>query len=162
MFKHKMTKRELDKMRKYLLSYFKDDPETPEDIQDLILRILRHDGYGLEEGIIGNKRDLIKYLRYTFPRFKKHRNGNPKDQSDGQILRQLNNLLREGVLTLHKHKRVNLVVRGKLWDSRVSQIRLVRTEMSTASLLSAILMGDDPSKRMKFIKDNGRFASLDY
>ena len=41
-----MKIKSIAKTRKYLLSYFKDDPESPEDIQDLILRILRHDGYG--------------------------------------------------------------------------------------------------------------------
>jgi hypothetical protein len=156
-----MTKRELDRERKYLLSFFDNDLETPEDVQDLILRILRYDGYGLDDGMFCNKRILLEYLRKTFPKFKKYRNGDMKDQSDGQILRQLNNLIRHGALVLHKHKRVNLVVRGKLWNSRVSQIRKLRKEMSCASLLTTILMGDDPSKRMKFIKDNGRFASLD-
>ena len=169
---HKPTKRQIAKAKQYLLSYFLDEPETPEDIQNLILRILKHDGYGtsrcIDEKVTEddsvwclNKSKLLSYLRYVFPRFSKHRNGDPKNQKDSQILRQLNNLIRQGVLTMQKHKRTNYVVRGRAWTSRCRSIQKMRSEMSVESLLTTIIMGDCPARRARFIKENGRGATLD-
>tara|TARA_R100001015_G_C4631844_1_gene194708 strand:- start:1408 stop:1902 length:495 start_codon:yes stop_codon:yes gene_type:complete len=157
--------------RKRLLSYFKDVSETPEDIQDLILRILIHDGYGTEEFcgfrnknntvVVTHKSNLLKYLRYVFPRFKSYRNGKVKDQADSQINRQLNNLITSGVLEVVDIKRKKCIIRGRMWENRVNKINKMFNEMSYGELLVKVCMGDFPHARAKFIQDNGSIADVD-
>ena len=166
-----MKIKSIAKTRKYLLSYFKDDPESPEDIQDLILRVLRHDGYGtgsisgdrLDDGYLWvfNKSKLFEYLKQVFLRFRKVRNGGLKNQSDGQILRQLNNLIKQKALEVKNYKRVNVIVRGEMFNIRISRVQKMITESSSDTLITKILMGDDSGKRMRYIKENGHQAEID-
>lgn len=146
------------------MSFFEGVVETPEDIQDLILRIFIYDGYGTDcfcgekhpqdKNWVFHKSKLYTYLKMVFPRFKHYRNGNPKDQSDGQILRQVNNLIKQRVLEVVDIKRKKCIIRGTMWDSRVKKINKMISECSDDALLVKILMGDNPELRKRYIQEN--------
>jgi len=60
--------------RKYLESYFTDEVDSPEDIQNKILMVMKQDGImeRNEDGkmTVFKKRPLLKYLRIAFPNIK--------------------------------------------------------------------------------------------
>ena len=74
--------------RKYLESYYTDEVDSPEDVQNKILLVMKEDGLMElnEEGkyTVLKKRPLLKYLRIAFP-----------DIKPSTINRQLNNLIKD-------------------------------------------------------------------
>lgn len=133
--------------RKYLESYFSDEVDSPEDVQNKILLVMKEDGImeRNEEGqmTVFKKRPLLKYLRIAFP-----------DIKPSTINRQLNNLFKEGVLTIWtKYKTKPYVIKGRLYESRFKRVTDKRKRTSTEMLID-ILMGDDPKKRLRYIQDS--------
>jgi hypothetical protein len=143
--------------RKYLESYFKDEVLSAKDIQDRILLVMKEDDLmeKREDGtaMYLKKRPLIKYLKVAL-----------KDIKPTAVIRQLNNLLKEGVLKIStKYKTMPFVIKGRLYDSRWSTVDDYR-KRNLGSMLTTILMGDDPQKRLRYINDalaNGAKPKLD-
>jgi hypothetical protein len=133
--------------REYLESYFEDEVDSPEDIQNKILLVMKEDGI-MERNDKGQitlfkKRPLLKYLRIAFP-----------DIKPSTINRQLNNLFKEGVLTIwSKYKTKPYVIKGRLYESRFKRVTDKRRR-STTDMLFDILMGDDPKKRLRYLQDS--------
>jgi len=137
--------------RKYLESYFEDEVDSPEDVQNKILLVMKEDGImeRNEEGQITlfKKRPLLKYLRIAFPGIK-----------PSTINRQLNNLFKEGVLTIWtKYKTKPYVIKGRLYESRFKRVTDKRRR-STTDMLFDILMGDDPKKRLRYLQDSLQYG----
>jgi len=137
--------------RKYLESYFEDEVDSPEDVQNKILLVMKEDGImeRNEEGQITlfKKRPLLKYLRIAFP-----------DIKPSTINRQLNNLFKEGVLTIWtKYKTKPYVIKGRLYESRFKRVTDKRRR-STTDMLFDILMGDDPKKRLRYLQDSLQYG----
>jgi len=137
--------------RKYLESYFEDEVDSPEDVQNKILLVMKEDGImeRNEEGQITlfKKRPLLKYLRIAFP-----------DIKPSTINRQLNNLFKEGVLTIwSKYKTKPYVIKGRLYESRFKRVTDKRRR-STTDMLFDILMGDDPKKRLRYLQDSLQYG----
>ena len=131
-----------EERRLYLLSYFDDEPNRPEHLQDLILRVMLEDDIGLPTKIYFKKRVFLAYLRTAF-----------STRSQNSIRSAVNALLRDATLVLHVHnKSTKLILRGSGWRSRVHAIRPTWGEMSAGQLQQEILMGEDPEKRAKYIK----------
>lgn len=143
--------------RKYLESYFKDEVLSAKDIQDRILLVMKEDDLmeKKEDGtaMYLKKRPLIKYLKVAL-----------KDIKPTAVIRQLNNLLKEGVLKIStKYKTMPFVIKGRLYDSRWSTVNK-KKRRSLDDMFVNILMGDDPQKRLRFINDalaNGEKPNLD-
>ena len=137
--------------RKYLESYFSDEVDSPEDVQNKILLVMKEDGImeRNEEGqmTVFKKRPLLKYLRIAFP-----------DIKPSTINRQLNNLFKEGVLTIWtKYKTKPYVIKGRLYESRFKRVTDKRRR-STTDMLFDILMGDDPKKRLRYLQDSLQYG----
>lgn len=137
--------------RKYLESYFSDEVDSPEDVQNKILLVMKEDGImeRNEEGqmTVFKKRPLLKYLRIAFP-----------DIKPSTINRQLNNLFKEGVLTIwSKYKTKPYVIKGRLYESRFKRVTDKRRR-STTDMLFDILMGDDPKKRLRYLQDSLQYG----
>lgn len=137
--------------RKYLESYFEDEVDSPEDVQNKILLVMKEDGI-MERNDKGQitlfkKRPLLKYLRIAFP-----------DIKPSTINRQLNNLFKEGVLTIWtKYKTKPYVIKGRLYESRFKRVTDKRRR-STTDMLFDILMGDDPKKRLRYLQDSLQYG----
>jgi hypothetical protein len=99
------------------------------------------------------KRPLLAYLRIAFPNIK-----------PSAINRQLNNLFKDDVLKIwDKYKTKPYVIKSRQYESRMRQATS-RVQRSKTDMLFEILMGDDPSKRMRYITDciaNGDTPELD-
>lgn len=137
--------------RKYLESYFEDEVDSPEDVQNKILLVMKEDGImeRNEDGkmTVFKKRPLLKYLRIAFP-----------DIKPSTINRQLNNLFKEGVLTIwSKYKTKPYVIKGRLYESRFKRVTDKRRR-STTDMLFDILMGDDPKKRLRYLQDSLQYG----
>jgi len=137
--------------RKYLESYFEDEVDSPEDVQNKILLVMKEDGImeRNEEGqmTVFKKRPLLKYLRIAFP-----------DIKPSTINRQLNNLFKEGVLTIWtKYKTKPYVIKGRLYESRFKRVTDKRRR-TRSDMLFDILMGDDPKKRLRYLQDSLRYG----
>ena len=137
--------------RKYLESYFTDEVDSPEDIQNKILLVMKEDGIMERDDkgqmTLAKKRPLLKYLRIAFP-----------DIKPSTINRQLNNLFKEGVLTIWtKYKTKPYVIKGRLYESRFKRVTDKRRRSCTDMLID-ILMGDDPKKRLRYIQDSLKYG----
>lgn len=137
--------------RKYLESYYTDEVDSPEDVQNKILLVMKEDGLMElnEEGkyTVLKKRPLLKYLRIAFP-----------DIKPSTINRQLNNLFKDGVLKISvKYKTKPYVIKGRLYESRFKRVKDKRRRSRTEMLID-ILMGDDPKKRLRYIQDSLRYG----
>ena len=131
--------------RKYLESYFADEVDNPKHIQDKILIVMKQDGLMEDNGqgkyTVLKKRPLIEYLSIAFPKIKR-----------GSLNRQLNNLLKDGVLKIStRYKTKPYVIKGRLYKSRWAQVK--STNRSKTDMLISILMGDDPQHRWRYITD---------
>ena len=143
--------------RKYLESYFTDEVDSPEDIQNKILMVMKQDGImeRNEEGqmTVFKKRPLLAYLRIAFPNIK-----------PSAINRQLNNLFKDDVLKIwDKYKTKPYVIKSRQYKSRMKRATR-KVQRNKDDMLIEILMGDDPSKRMRYITDcisNGDTPKLD-
>ena len=132
--------------RKYLESYFEDEVDSPEDIQNKILMVMKQDGImeRNEEGqmTVFKKRPLLAYLRIAFPNIK-----------PSAINRQLNNLFKDDVLKIwDKYKTKPYVIKSRQYKARMRRATS-RVQRSKTDMLIEILMGDDASKRMRYITD---------
>ena len=132
--------------RKYLESYFTDEVDSPEDIQNKILMVMKEDGImeRNEDGkmTVFKKRPLLAYLRIAFPNIK-----------PSAINRQLNNLFKDDVLKIwDKYKTKPYVIKSRQYEARMRRATS-RVQRSKTDMLIEILMGDDPSKRMRYITD---------
>jgi len=143
--------------RKYLESYFTDEIDSPEDIQNKILMVMKQDGImeRNEDGkmTVFKKRPLLAYLRIAFPNIK-----------PSAINRQLNNLFKDDVLKIwDKYKTKPYVIKSRQYKSRMKRATR-KVQRNKDDMLIEILMGDDPSKRMRYITDcisNGDTPKLD-
>jgi len=143
--------------RKYLESYFTDEVDSPEDIQNKILMVMKQDGImeRNEDGkmTVFKKRPLLAYLRIAFPNIK-----------PSAINRQLNNLFKDDVLKIwDKYKTKPYVIKSRQYKSRMKRATR-KVQRNKDDMLIEILMGDDPSKRMRYITDcisNGDTPKLD-
>lgn len=144
------NKSDYKRRHKYLLSYFEDEPETPENVQDLILKVMLEDGVGTKDCLF-KKRTFLEYLRIAYPKRK-----------GSQLNRQVNNLIRQGVLLHYTHtKTLKYIVRGRQWESRVAKMTKPYSQMSCGELQQEILMGECPNRRNRFIGDHWHLANID-
>jgi len=134
--------------REYYLSYFKDMVETPEILQDKMLKVLIADGWCEPDGVkpywSGKKNLMIEYFDRAFPKHKR------------SILNaRLNELMQSRVIVKSiKYKTKPYLIKGTNWDSRVRRIQPTLEETSTDTLVTMILMGDNPDWRARYIADH--------
>tara|TARA_R100001530_G_scaffold116279_2_gene83314 strand:+ start:548 stop:1006 length:459 start_codon:yes stop_codon:yes gene_type:complete len=134
--------------REYYLSYFKDMVETPEILQDKMLKVLIADGWcepdGVEPYWSVKKNLMIEYFDRAFPKHKR------------SILNaRLNELMQSRVIVKSiKYKTKPYLIKGTNWDSRVRRIQPTLEETSTDTLVTMILMGDNPDWRARYIADH--------
>ncbi len=144
------NKSDYKRRHKYLLSYFEDEPETPENVQDLILKVMLEDGVGTKDCLL-KKRRFLEYLRIAYPKRK-----------SSQLNRQVNNLIRQDVLLHYTHtKTKKYIVRSRQWDARVKKMTKPYSQMTCGELQQKILMGECPSRRNRFIRDHWHLANID-
>lgn len=132
--------------RKYLESYFVEEIDSPKQIQDKILIVMKQDGLMEDNGQgkypVLKKKPLIQYLSIAFPKIKR-----------SSLNRQLNNLLKDGVLKIStRYKTKPYVIKGRLYKSRWAQVK--GTKRSKTDMLISILMGDNPQHRWRYITDS--------
>jgi hypothetical protein len=137
--------------RKYLESYYTDEVDSPEDIQNKILLVMKEDGIMEvnEQGklVVFKKRPLLKYLRIAFP-----------DIKPSTINRQLNNLFKDDVIRIaSKYKTKPYVVKSRQYETRFKRVTDKR-KRSRTNMLMDILMGDDPKKRLRYIQDSLKYG----
>lgn len=137
--------------RKYLESYYTDEVDSPEDIQNKILLVMKEDGIMEvnEQGklVVFKKRPLLKYLRIAFP-----------DIKPSTINRQLNNLFKDDVIRIaSKYKTKPYVVKSRQYKARFNRVTDKR-KRSRTNMLMDILMGDDPKKRLRYIQDSLKYG----
>ena len=144
------NKSDYKRRHKYLLSYFEDEPETPENVQDLILKVMLEDGVGTKDCLC-KKRTFLEYLRIAYPKRK-----------GSQLNRQVNNLIRQDVLLHYTHtKTLKYIVRGRQWESRVAKMTKPYSEMTCGELQQEILLGECLRRRNRFIGDHGHLSTID-
>jgi len=137
--------------RKYLESYYTDEVDSPEDVQNKILLVMKQDGLmEVDDGGMSKylkKRPLLKYLRIAFP-----------DIKPSTINRQLNNLFKDDVLRIsQKYKTKPYVIKSRQYNRRFAQVKDKRKRSRTDMLID-ILMGDDPKKRLRYIQDSLKYG----
>jgi len=137
--------------RKYLESYYTDEVDSPEDVQNKILLVMKQDGLMElnEEGkyVVLKKRPLLKYLRIALP-----------DIKPSTINRQLNNLFKEDVLKISvKYKTKPYVIKSRQYNRRFAKVK-DKSKRSRTDMLIDILMGDDPKKRLRYIQDSLKYG----
>ena len=143
--------------KEYYLSFFEEEKETPKTLQDKMLRVLIEDGWCEPSGLKPNQINwtfrniFIDYFDVAFPKHKR------------SILNaRLNELMREGVIVrCNKYKTKTYLIKGRSWDSRVKQIEKTLQEKTVEELCTAVIMGDDPAMKARFIQDNYRSGRVD-